>query len=248
MPARVLRLPIATQKPNAPGGRSSIPRPAINITPDAWTRIEKSSYRLKFSVAVRQQIEGAIVKYVWLAKIEQTAEPLAAAKKIFRRISKLGPLVHQLLPDLWGITKCETDAHSLIRHKLGQLFRAPSQRPPFGDHLGSFIPDLAAFSDALNKIDTLETLDCQQHGDAWSGWINDLTAIFQQAGLRAGVSKDTRCKEDSLFVRFVAALQKELPQDQLLQPFTELRSLADAIYRARRRQRAGVVKQARTDK
>ena len=240
MPARLLRLPIT----------SSIPRPALNITPDAWTRIEKSSYRLKFSDALREHIERATVKYVWLAKMEDKAEPLAAAKEILRRISKLRPLVHQLLPDLRGISKCETDAHSLLRHKLGQLFRAPSQhRRPFGDHFGSFILDLAAFSEALNKIGTLETSDCQQHGDAWSGWVNDLTAIIQQAGLRAGVSKDTRCKEDSLFVRFVAAVQKELPRDQFLQPFTELRSLADAIYRARRdRPRAGVVKQARADK
>ena len=254
MPARILRLPIATQKPSNATAieparpRRSIPRPKLNITSAAWARLEKSSDRVKFLQVVREQIEAVAVKYLWLKKMEEEAEPLAAAKKILNKISKLGPLVRQLLPDLTAINSCETDAHALIRHKLSQHFHAPS-RPPFGDHLSCFIPNLTAFADALNRIGSLETTDCQQYGNAWKGWIIDLTTIIRQAGLRTGVSKDSRCKDDSLFVYFVLALQKELPQDQFLQPFTDPRSLADAIYRARRsRPRAGAVKQTRSGK
>jgi hypothetical protein len=226
MPARQQRLPITT----------GIPRPTFQISPVAWLRLEKA-YGCKIPPAIRGRIEQVTIKYLWLADMERAAAPLKSAEVNVATIRKAAD---ELLSRLKAVQDCASDVHSFLGHIIRQHLKLPSGRP-LGDDLGGFVVDLEALASVLARIDVSGTPDAQQNGQAWSNWALDIRTAMKEAGLPYGASKDTtRSVSDSPFVQLVAALQQECPPGY--RPFTEMRSLADAIYRA---SRSGGFSQAR---
>jgi hypothetical protein len=227
MPKRQLRLPITTQS-----GRS-IPRPALHISPAAWSRIERA-YGSKIPISVRAQIKAATVKYLWLAKMERGAAPLKSAPG---SVAALRKATDGLLDQLKDIQNCSGDVQSFVGHIIRQRLRLPHQQP-LSDHLGGFVRDLSIFAAVLHAVDISSAApieqrkkrfeqiwaqDSQQDGRARVAWVRSVRTALKVSGLPAGISK----LKDYPFVRLVRAIQNELPSEG--RAFT-IASLADAIY------------------
>jgi hypothetical protein len=224
MPKRKLLLP-NTIDPARP--LSSIPAPQLQFSPAVWARLE-SAYCCKIPVLIRRQIEEAGRNYVWLASMENEAKPFASAKN---NVSAVRKTAAKLLQELRSIQDCDDDVRSFVGHLIRQRLKLPSQRP-LGDHLGGFVRDLEVLAHTLADLDVSQSRDGQKKGRAWAAWAMKIRAILKDAGLPHTVSKDTRSASDSPFVRLLAALQQVFPHRY--RPFTQMRSLAEAICRAAR--------------
>ena len=216
MPAQQRRLPITT----------GITLPTLQISPATWSRIEKA-YGRKIQPAVRDRIERLTTKYLHLASMERAAAPLQSARV---NVATVRSSAEKLLAKLKAVQDCDSDVHSFVGHIIRQNLKLSSRRP-LGDDLGGFVHDLEKLVAVLARIDVSGAPDAQQNAQAWSRWAREIRTVIKEAGLPHGVSKDTtRSASDSAFVRLVAALQLECPPGYM--PFTQMRPLADAIYRA----------------
>ena len=234
MPKRRPRLPVTT----------GIERPTFQIMKDAWRRLERA-YGHKIPDRIRSSIENLTVNYLWLAKMEHTAAPLSSARIITSSAHKSA---EALLSDLEDIQNCKTDAHTFVGHLIRQqlaskmlskeLGRERSSgklfiRRPLRDDLGEIIRALGTLMSALTGAGEEQQLntDAQREGQAWARWIRNLKSVLKEAGLPIGAHKDNRSPSPSAFVKFLSALQEELPQLPGVRPFADDRSLAEAIHR-----------------
>jgi hypothetical protein len=211
---------------------------------DAWRRLEEA-YGRKIPDRIRSSIENLTVNYIWLAMMEHIADPSSSARKI---ISSAHKSAETLLSNLEDIQNCKTDAHMFVGHlvrrqlapkllskKLGRERFSGKMfiRRPLRDDLGEIIRVLGALSSALTGAGEEQQLnaDSQREGQSWAGWIRNLKSVLKEAGLPVGAHKDNRSASPSAFVKFLSALQEELPQIKGVRRFADDLSLAEAIHR-----------------
>ena len=227
---------------------SFITPPKLEISLREWLIIERR-YDEKLEPKTRAQLQAASAKYLYNAKMEHAALPLTLANDTFADLLKSAC---NFLKRLAPVQGCATDTHTFIRARLQPKLRLPSQRL-LGDQLSGFRRDLEAFIDAMNqvnfspgpcsqedaaKIKATWEVGVQMRGAAWDAWVNDVTTIIKQVRLPYGVMKGAVPhieRDSSQFVRLIAALQDQFPDEDFYKPFRKLPSIAEAIYRARKR-------------
>lgn len=142
--------------------------------------------------------------------------------------------------------KKDLDRGFQIMHRLERCFdEVTSSRPiklgerkrfrDFAQEMKTLCDFLASLEGAARKATEIapDEKSPQLKGDAWDGWISNLSKIVTNAGLPATTSNDTdkRAKTETPFVRLVRELQKLLPENARRRDHSD-QALAKAIQRA----------------
>jgi hypothetical protein len=238
MPARHLRLPVAT----------GTIRPDFAISVTSWHRLEQT-YGYKIPNEVRTSIGRATVKYLWRDQMERKAGSLDSAQAY---VSALYKNTDTLLQKLQDIRDCKDDTRTFVGYAIGRqlgfagrsesLRQYGSRRPgPIVDRFTHLVRDLSDLRSALTAIaaEGLRFIEPQQEGQAFGDWILDIKSIMRNARLPSGARKDGSISAvDSPFVKLLCALQNHFPPKN--RPFTDLKSMAEAVHRYGRAKRRGV--------
>ena len=215
----------------------------VTISDELWLAAE-AKYKQLITADVRQRIEEVTQQYVARAIFEHGAVPVSDARNYLGKIR----LAAERLRDLVSLRPGEVDGpwyarHLLMNHirdkRLGNVrpkMLKSGRRDPrnLNDPIAALVAVLtscdAACVSALSELDNPNYSVAE--GEAWGGWIRQLTAIMKDAGLRAGAAKDIGHEEDpSPFVFLVQRLQRALP---VVQHTQSAGALAKAINAARR--------------
>lgn len=212
---------------------ASAGKPTLRISDDDWGRIEAAygfPLRDRRGESLREKICEITQAFVSCAAFEQGALVSAQVKNRVRAIKQAAENLRSAI--LKKRTEEDRYAKLLICH------RAPL---PFQD--GRNALDNLAFQ-LLRVLKGCDLATAELHGiqkdnfrkgEAWAGWVNELTKIMKGEGLPTRARKDGTQKNQlgqSPFVTFISELQKFCPK-KLQRSTHSAGALTKAITKAR---------------
>src|SRR5262249_21783525 len=223
-------------------------KPNFSISEATWDSLERT-YGCKIPTDVRTLIESATVRYLWLEQMEREAGSLDSAQAC---VSTLCNDTEKLLQKLQDVRDCKDDARTFVRYaidrQLGLAGRSErlrkygsASRRPIVDRIDQLVRDLSGLRSALTALVSgdLQFIEPQQEGQAFGRWLLEVKSIMLNARLPTGARKDRSTSAvDSPFVRLMCELQNHFPKGGG-KPFTDSRSMAEAIHRYERASRHG---------